>query len=105
MLYRYQIPSADFKRVSGDVAQVSPLIEEIAYSNYTTNSVQVCDPFIKILADRTKVNQPLLPYEIFLIDTQPVIAGATYVYLVVQFDSTREPSRVIPLDPLTIPYP
>lgn len=105
MLYRYQIPSADFKRVSGDVVQVSPLIEEIAYNFHLTSSVQVCDPFIRILADRTKVNQPLLPYEIFLIDTQPVIAGATYVYLVVQFDSTREPSRVIPLDPLTIPYP
>ena len=105
MLYRYQIPNADFKRVSGDVAQVSPLIEEIAYSNYTTNSVQVCDPFIRILVDPTRLNQPLLPYEIFLIDTQPVIAGASYVYLIVQYDSTREPVRVIPLDPLTIPYP
>jgi len=105
MLYRYQIPNAEFARVSGDVSQVSPLIEEIAYNFFGPGSVQVCDPFVIFLLRNERINQSPLPFEIFLLDTQPVIAGATYVYLVVQFDSTREPVRVIPLDPLTIPYP
>ncbi len=103
MLYRYQVPNAKLPRVSGDVVQVSPLIEEIAYRQVSSTTIEVCDPFIEILVPTAFGNSSAAEYQIFLLDTQPVISGATYVYLVVQYDERREPKRVIPLAPLLIP--
>ncbi len=108
MLYRYQVTNATMPRVSGDIVQVSPLIDEIAYevNSPAASSIYICDPFIRILLDNLQANDPsdIKTYEMFLIDTQPVISGATYVYLVVQFDETTgEPVRVIPLNEVTMP--
>lgn len=103
MLYRYQVPNLKRSRVSGDIVQVSPLIEEIAYD--LVPEALVCDPFIRILMTEEEYsnNENIKAYGIYLIDTQPVVSGASYVYLVVQFDDTGEPVRVIPLDEVTMP--
>lgn len=109
MLYRYQVTNATTTRVSGDIVQVSPLIEEIAlFENpyaLSAPSNYICDPFVRVLLPTAQLNDPrdIKTYEIFLVDTQPVISGASYVYLLVQFDATGEPVRVIPLDKVTIP--
>jgi hypothetical protein len=105
VLYRYQVPNAKFPNAPGDVVQVSPLIEDIAYGP-AFDTTYVRDPFIDVV---------LKTYEdegrayLYLMDTQPVVRGAKYRYLLVQFgrggnpNNEGEPVRVIPTNELTIP--
>jgi hypothetical protein len=98
-LYRYQVPNASFPNVSGDLTQVSPLMETIAAQVTTMQPwglvTIVHDPFVLI---RPLSPGSLVPsrYDIFLLDTQPVIAGARYAYLLVRFGANREIEEVIP---------
>jgi len=99
VLYRYQLTNELFRTVSGDVAQVSPLMEELAVGNiggFTT----LYDAFIFI----TRPMDTTEPYGIFLLDSQPVLHNATYQYLLVRFDeTTHEIDRIIPAGTVTIP--
>ncbi len=84
-LYRYQVANAGFPSVSGDVLQVSPLIERLAHEqrslpNGSTETI-LRDPFIEVLRPPGDAADSLV-----LRDTQPVLNGARYVYLVVCFD-------------------
>ena len=93
-LYRFQVVSALYPVVSGDVVQVSPLMEEIAYEN-TTNANQVPvvairDPFIRV----TRTKESRVNY-MYLVDTQPVLANATYGYVLVRFNAQKEIEEVI----------
>jgi hypothetical protein len=98
VLYRYQIANSLYLKVSGDVAQVSPLMETIAYGN--TSVTTVYDPFIAI----SRVTDSGDPWGIYLVDTQPVVRGATYQYLLMRFDEeTKELDRIIPAGTVTIP--
>ena len=97
VLYRYQLANSLYPTVSGDVAQVSPLMEEIAYGTNAV-SVTVYDPFIGITRKDSG------NWEVYLIDTQPVVSGAKYQYLLMRFDEkTKELDRIIPAGTVTIP--
>ncbi len=100
-LYRYQTPNANFPTVSGDVIQVSPLMENIAYqwsgvAGQGTNTF-VLDPFVALSAS--------YPYAfLWLRDTQPQISGARYKYLLVRFDPvTHEIDQLIPSNEVDVP--
>jgi hypothetical protein len=97
VLYRYQVPNNNFPTVSGDVIQASPLMEKIAYEQ--TNLAPygpvtiIRDPFIGVYG----VPATGVPfYSIYLLDTQPMITGARYAYLLVRFGPDREIEEVIP---------
>jgi hypothetical protein len=91
-MYRYQVPNATFPRVSGDVVQVSPLMERIAYENFG-GGIRIHDRFIALEAPPAAGGG--LPVKIYLVDTQPVIAGARYAYLLVRLAANREIDQVI----------
>jgi hypothetical protein len=90
VLYRYQVPNANYPNVSRDVTQVSPLMERIAY-RVSGSDVLLYDPFIRVWREP---NMPG-PYDVYLIDTQPVIIGARYKYLLVRFKPNHELDQVI----------
>lgn len=125
-LYRYQLPSELYPQVGGDLVQVSPLVQEIAYESFEMadhrplpgelekdfpyfsqfqgrdyNVLQ--DPFIA--ARNRDEFDPLLDentHELILLDTQPVVQGAKYRYLLVRFDEFGEIDRILPVDPIEI---
>jgi hypothetical protein len=96
-LYRYQVPNAEFQVVSGDVTQVSPLMEKIACQKTIDPQLGpvalVRDPFIAIYSPGSLVG---LPTSIYLLDTQPVIERARYGYLLVRFGANKEVLAVAP---------
>jgi len=103
-MYRYQVPNANFPTVSGDVIQVSPLIENIAYQQTTivgqgTNTF-IQDPFVAVSAVSNGSNFIFL----WLRDTQPQISGARYKYILVRLDPvTHEIDQLIPSNEVDVP--
>ncbi|MFN0075050.1 MAG: hypothetical protein ACKVY0_01115 [Prosthecobacter sp.] len=104
-LYRVQIANSTFPVVSGDVVQVSPLMERIAQIIGGPNKV-VTDPFIAILHESDSPltgTETQYDHDIFLLDRQPVIKGATYKYILVRFSPTKEIERVIVTNTVDVP--
>jgi hypothetical protein len=94
-VYRYQVPNANYSVVSGDVVQVTPLMEEIAYGNIATG-IGVYDPFLFIFrTTATGAGGVFLPGEMYLLDTQPLVVGARYRYLLVRLADNKEIEQVI----------
>lgn len=105
VLYRYQVPNNYFATVSGDLIQASPLMEKIAYQNGNDKVLGphaiLRDPFILVARYPGKA-----VFEMFMLDTQPVIIGARYRYLLVRFLKNGEIDEVIPTNEVTItPWP
>jgi hypothetical protein len=110
VLFRYQVPNTKYPSVSGDVVQVSPMLEDIAhqtttYPSSTGGTAQahiVKDPFVAGID-----LDPLEPLSVTVLalDRQPVVRGAEYKYLFVRFKGrTKEIDRVIPASgSITIP--
>lgn len=100
-LYRYQVPNAQYPTVSGNVVQVSPLLEDIAYENtqLPSPSLIVHDPFIDVCDD-----DPARPQlrGLYLLDTQPLTIGACYRYLLVRFKDNHEIEEVIPTNDVEV---
>jgi hypothetical protein len=103
-VYRVQLVSPRFPQVSGDLVQVTPLMEEIAYE-FTVNANNVPqtvihDPFVRAVpaGQASTVGEG----EIYLLDTQPVIAEARYLYLVVRFAANGEILEVIPTNAVDV---
>lgn len=106
-MYRVQVANANFPNVPGDVVQVTPLMERLAYvENGIAGQTNVTDPWIAILHEadsplpRTDSNSD---HDIFLLDRQPVLKGARYKYLVARFSPTREIERVIVTNTVDVP--
>ena len=105
VLYRYQVPNANFPVVSGDLTQVSPLMEKIAFQQ--TNQVPygavtvLRDPFVGAFA-RAGDNSGSPTYDLYLFDTQPVVTGARYGYLLVRFGENRAIEEVIPTNEIDL---
>ncbi|MCC5805517.1 MAG: hypothetical protein JJU00_04225 [Opitutales bacterium] len=83
VLYRTQLPSIEWETVPGDVVQVSPLMETIAFSS-SGGMVTIYDPFIVIRPpfgenDGTAAN----PGGMYLLDTQPTVSRTMYRYFLV----------------------
>jgi hypothetical protein len=129
VLYRTQVANEEFPTVSEDVVQVSPMIEKIAYAMEHPGSadpgrVVLRDPFVRANQSSFRRSEvlvfpgpncpPGMPFEartieassfdLYLLDTQPVLAGAAYQYFLVRFDPvTKEPVQVIPAGQACIP--
>lgn len=108
VLYRIQeTDPAGLYPASGDIIQVSPLIETIADSTVVppggAATRVIHDPFIAARSETLPNPTGTVSY-IYLMDTQPQIGGARYRYLVVLLDPlTREVSAVIPTGTIDIP--
>jgi hypothetical protein len=105
VVYRAQVPNADFPTVSGDVTQVTPLMEQIAFERTTEfnvgDIVVVHDPFIRLVPKDPTIEST--DWELYLLDTQPVVEDATYQYFLVRLDEeTREIVEVMPTNPVQI---
>ncbi len=99
-LYRYEVPTAERPEVSGDVYQVSPLIDGIAataieYQGQPAHAVH--DPHVFIIPTEAGSRT----FHLWVKDTQPVVLDASYRYLVVRFDEDGEIAQVIPLPTVT----
>jgi hypothetical protein len=100
--YRYQETNANFPRVSGDLVQVTPLMEKIAHN--TVNDPQfglsafIYDPFIDVIGTSFIDGGGLAAGRNYLVlyDTQPILIGARYRYVLVRFGPNREIAEVIP---------
>jgi hypothetical protein len=115
VLYREQVANEKFPTVSGDVIQVSPMMERMAYQsprfvdNEQSEGITIWDPYIGVVS--TFIAYPPgedrgLDYfiDLYLLDTQPVQKGAAYRYTLVRFSGgTGEIEEVIPAGTVTIP--
>jgi hypothetical protein len=107
MLYRYQAPNANFPNVSGDVIQVSPLMENIAYRQvsiigtaYEVYSV-IADPFVAVTGLNSGSGNVVY---LWIRDTQPQVSGASYKYILVHFDPvSHEIDQLIPSNETQVP--
>lgn len=98
-VYRVQAPSTDFPNVSFDVLQVTPLMESIAHEFTLDGSIPITrihDPFVRAAQNVEATNTVGDEGALYLLDTQPVIVGARYVYLMVRFAGNGEILEVIP---------
>lgn len=103
-VYRVQLVNPRFPQVSGDLVQVTPLMEEIAYE-FTVNANNVAqtvihDPFVRAVPNTQGSN--VGTGAIYLLDTQPVLAEARYLYLVVRFGANGEVLEVVPTNPVEV---
>jgi hypothetical protein len=100
VVYREQLTNSLFPRVSGDVVQVTPLIERIPWMMDTNRIVTIPD---RLFAGFTEYHAPLYHYYFYLRDLQPVQLGAAYRYFVVHFNDQREIQEIIPAGDVELP--
>jgi hypothetical protein len=104
VVYRQQVTNAAFPKVSGDVTQVTPLIESIPWALLNVSvdfrTVAIPDRLIALGYDPTQQNY-FRP--IWLRDQQPVIQGAKYRYYVMRFNNQHEAEEIIPAGEVEIP--
>ncbi|MBI3853460.1 MAG: hypothetical protein HY298_24700 [Verrucomicrobia bacterium] len=94
VLYREQLTNALFPRVSGDITQVSPLIERVPWK-VGPNNGQVTIPD-RLFAGQEEYYAPKYYFFFYVRDLQPVQRGAKYRYYVVRFNAQREVEETIP---------
>ena len=105
VVYRQQITNANFPRVSGNLTQVTPLLEHIAYS-VTGSPFNILTVTVKdrlIAGGFTMIGDGVLVPAMFLRDQQPTIIGASYQYWVVRLNEKREIDEVIPAGTVDMP--
>jgi hypothetical protein len=99
VVYRVQAAAAEFPQVSRDLNQVTPLMEDIAHEFSADGQfgdvTVIHDPFIRVTEGVT-LGGAALPGALWLVDTQPVIAGARYLYLIARLGPDGEILEVIP---------
>ncbi|PYJ00376.1 MAG: hypothetical protein DME25_20905 [Verrucomicrobia bacterium] len=107
-MYRFQVRNTNFPATSGDVIQVSPLMENLAYQlsgvpGQTTNTT-IHDPFVAATI-LTTVGTTATPVTLllWLKDTQPQISGASYRYVLVRFKANREIDQLAPSNEVEVP--
>jgi hypothetical protein len=112
MLYRCQVPNTRFPNVSGDIVQVSPLMENISYQitnfciNFGSQTVCYTNSLLRdsyIVYDLYPITDLINLFYMYLPDTQPVVSGARYRYLVVRFRKNGEIAEVIPTNEMEVP--
>jgi hypothetical protein len=100
VVYREQLTNSLFPHVSGDVIQVSPLIERIPWFMDANRMVTIPD---WLFAGLNEYDGQLYHYYFYLRDLQPVQLGAAYRYFVVRFDDKREIQEIIPAGDVELP--
>jgi hypothetical protein len=105
VMYRFQVPNANFPTVSGDVIQVSPLMETIAYEHGQIvggpQQTLVHDPFVLGTVAGSQ-NEGVFLY-LWLRDTQPQISGARYRYVLVRLKDNKEIDQLIQSNEVEVP--
>ena len=97
VVYRYQVPNQRFPTVSGDVVQVTPLIEGIAARDETIGGTEY-----------TVVYDPYFEFQnrfVYLRPSQPLVHQADYRYLLVLFRDDGEVDVVVPSELFTAEPP
>lgn len=103
VLYRHQVPNAKFPAVSGDIIQCSPMMESIAFQKVTTTAV-IWDPFVIYDGlSQNLGNGSINILNTHLRDTQPVLAGARYKYVLVRFGKDGEIAEVLATNEMEVP--
>ncbi|MCC5839264.1 MAG: hypothetical protein JJT96_03990 [Opitutales bacterium] len=87
VVYRYEVQGPQDDLVTGNIVQVTPLIEDILAVT-SGGQTTLYNPFVDLFPG-------LLQTGVYIKDTHPVIAGRTYRYLVVRFRPDGEIDRVI----------
>lgn len=101
VIYRQQVTNALFPRVSGDVVQVSPMIERIPWISISGGRTVIIPDRLFVLRGETYNDHSY--YLLYVRDQQPVLAGARYAYFVVRFDRQREVQEIIPAGEIELP--
>jgi hypothetical protein len=105
ILYRQEVTNSNFPVVSGNVMQVSPLIERVPwYHDFDTPRIWIPD---WLFAGEFEFNTVTQNYDFFfyLRDLQPVQLGARYHYYVVRFNDKREVQEIISAGEVELPLP
>ena len=100
VMYRYQLPNTRYPSVSGDLVQVSPLMEDIAIE-VQQEGIRMLDAFI--YARAVQVTDDFALGELFLADTHPGLRGARYRYLLVRLKENGEIDQVIATNDVEVP--
>lgn len=99
VLYRVQLPNLLYPAVSGDVVQITPMLEKVrTRKNEASDRIELWDPFIETFIDPDGG-----PKGIYIKDSQGVVKGARYRYLLARFKDNKEIDRVVPAGEVTIP--
>ncbi|MDF7798488.1 hypothetical protein P4C99_03390 [Pontiellaceae bacterium B1224] len=96
-LYRVQVDSAQYPDVDGDVAQVSVLMEALAWGDGSSETV-IFDPFVAAARMSTDAD-----WGLYLLDTHPMVYGASYRYLLVRFGPDGEMLKIYNIGTVSIP--
>ena len=103
VLYRHQVANAKFATVSGDIIQCSPMMESIAFQKSGAAAV-IWDPFVIFDGISQAFGSGTIGYlNTFLRDTQPVLAGARYKYILVRFGRDGEIAEVLATNEMEVP--
>ena len=103
VLYRHQVSNAKFPMVSGDIIQCSPLMESIAFEKSGTSAI-IWDPFVIYDGISVNLGSGTINYlNTYLRDTQPVLAGARYKYVLVRFGKDGEIAEVLGTNEMEVP--
>lgn len=98
VVYRYEFDSDTGEPVTGDIVQVTPLIDGLWQRfDKPTGRTTIYQPHIGLH------NNGFLTGGIYIRDAQPVIKGSTYRYLIACFKENGEIDRVLPIKPIHIP--
>jgi hypothetical protein len=105
IVYRTQVANPDFPSVSGDLVQVTPLIDRVAEKVTSRFFGDEIDSFI--LKDPYFLAAPGFPQgrnatDFLLLDLQPALRGAAYQYYIVRFRDDGEIDRVIRTNTVTV---
>ena len=106
VLYRMMVDGAG-QPVTRNLTQCSPLVEETSLAAEVNGTqLSLYDPFLHI-GEGVAVagGGGDQRYPLYLVDTQPVIAGDTYRYFLALFRVDGEVAAVLDLGTLTIPLP
>jgi hypothetical protein len=108
VLYRTQVPNFYFPKVSGDIIQVTPMMNGIANKPYHPGTRLLLDPFVvpyqfHLGLTNNVASQTIDFSSLFLVDTQPRVINACYAYMLVRFNQFGEVRDVLPCGLYTEP--
>jgi hypothetical protein len=103
VVYRQQIANATFPKVSGNLIQVTPLIEHIPWQGEQITYGGVFTIPDLMFGAASEFYRDFHYYYLYVRDQQPVLIGASYHYYVVRFNAKHEPAETIDAGTVTIP--
>jgi hypothetical protein len=110
VVYRQQVPGTNFPVVSGNLIQVTPLIEKLPTVQQGTRFITLTVPDLLIASGQeppvfngTTGPSPIYYSFLYVRDQQPVVHGATYQYYVARFDQKHAISEIINAGQVSVP--